>query len=110
MASYRVTELAEQDLLEIWQYTAAHWNVEQAEHLNWLFHQRFVSLAYQPFQGRPRPELGPDYRSVPLYKLPHHLSTCRLWCANSSRGTRKTSPGIFVPALETARHWEAHRC
>lgn len=66
MTTYRVTEQADLDMLEIWQYTAVHWSVEQAERMNQRFHQRFESLAEQPFQGHSRPELGPDYRSVPL--------------------------------------------
>jgi toxin ParE1/3/4 len=66
MAAYRVAQQADQDLLEIWEYTARRWNIDQAEHLNELFINRFRSLSEQPFQGRLRPDIGPECRSVPL--------------------------------------------
>ena len=66
MATYRVSDQARTVLIDIWEYTARRWSIEQAEHINELFLRRFQSLAAQPLQGRARPELSPDCRSVPV--------------------------------------------
>ena len=60
---YRLSELAEQDLLETWLYVAADASVERADRLLEAIGQRFELLAEQPRMGRRRPEFGSDVRS-----------------------------------------------
>ena len=60
---YRLSELAEQDLLEIWLYVAADATVERADRLLEAIGDRFELLAENPRMGRRRPEFGSDVRS-----------------------------------------------
>ncbi len=60
---YRLSELAENDLREIWQYVAADTSADRADQLLEAIGQRFEVLAEQPRMGRRRPEFGPDVRS-----------------------------------------------
>lgn len=60
---YRLSELAEQDLLETWLYVAADASVERADRLLEAIGQRFELLAEHPRMGRRRPEFGSDVRS-----------------------------------------------
>ncbi len=55
---YRLSDLAEQDLLETWLYLAADAGVERADRLIDAIVQRFDLLTEQPRAGRLRPELG----------------------------------------------------
>ena len=65
---YRLSELAEQDLLETWLYVAADASVERADRLLEAIGQRFDLLAEHPRMGRRRPEFGPDVRSFVVEK------------------------------------------
>jgi toxin ParE1/3/4 len=65
---YRLSELAEQDLLETWLYVAADTSVERADRLLEAIGQRFELLAEHPRMGRRRPEFGPDVRSFVVEK------------------------------------------
>jgi toxin ParE1/3/4 len=60
---YRLSELAEQDLLETWLHVAADASVERADRLLEAIGQRFELLAEHPRMGRQRPEFGSDVRS-----------------------------------------------
>jgi toxin ParE1/3/4 len=60
---YRLSELAEQDLLEIWLYVAADASSERADRLLEAIGHRFELLAVNPRMGRRRPEFGSDVRS-----------------------------------------------
>lgn len=60
---YRLSDLAEQDLVEAWLYVAADASVETADRLIEAIGQRFDLLAEQPRIGRLRPEFGADVRS-----------------------------------------------
>jgi toxin ParE1/3/4 len=57
----RLSELAEQDLLEIWLYVAADASVARADRLLDAIGEQFELLAEQPRMGRRRPEFGPTY-------------------------------------------------
>ena len=63
---YRLSDLAEQDLLETWLYVAGEGSVEAADRLIDAIVQRFDLLTEQPRMGRLRPEFGPDVRSCPV--------------------------------------------
>jgi toxin ParE1/3/4 len=65
---YRLSELAEQDLVEAWLYVAADASVESADRLLEAIGQRFDLLAEHPRMGRRRPEFGPDVRSFVVEK------------------------------------------
>jgi len=65
---YRLSELAEHDLLETWLYVAADASVERADRLLEAIGQRFELLAEHPRMGRRRPEFGPDVRSFAVQK------------------------------------------
>jgi toxin ParE1/3/4 len=56
---------ARADLLEIWCYTAEG-SVAAADRLLDRIHKRCNALTRMPRQGRLRPELGPELRSVPV--------------------------------------------
>ena len=60
---YRLSKLAEQDLLEIWLYVAADASPERADRLVEAIGNRFELLAENPRMGRRRPEFGADVRS-----------------------------------------------
>ncbi|WP_066530359.1 type II toxin-antitoxin system RelE/ParE family toxin [Corynebacterium bouchesdurhonense] len=57
-----ISELAERDLLEIWQYTAAEWSEQQADVYVEAFAAQFSLLAAQPGAGHSIDEVRPDYR------------------------------------------------
>ena len=63
---YRLSDLAEQDLLGAWLYVAADASVETADRLLDSFVHTFGLLSEQPRMGRVRPEFGPDVRSCPV--------------------------------------------
>ena len=65
---YRLSELAEQDLLEIWLFVAEDASLERADRLLEAIGQRFELLAEHPRMGRRRPEFGPDVRSFVVEK------------------------------------------
>ena len=63
---YRLSELAEQDLLDTWLYLAGEASVETADRLVDAIVHTFVLLSEQPRMGRLRPEFGPGVRSCPV--------------------------------------------
>jgi toxin ParE1/3/4 len=65
---YRLSELAEQDLLETWLYVAADTTVERADRLLEAIGQGFELLAEHPRMGRRRPEFGSNVRSFVVEK------------------------------------------
>ncbi len=62
MASYFLTDPAEDDLTEILSYIAAD-NIEAAASMYYRFHVRFEMLADTPKAGRERDELAAGLRS-----------------------------------------------
>ena len=63
MPQYRLTAQAEADLDSNW-YFIARDNIHAANNLIETLLERFPLLAKRPMMGRPRPELGPDLRSI----------------------------------------------
>ena len=55
---YRLPELAEQDLLELWLHVAADAGPERADGVIDVIVSRFELLAEHPELGRSRPEFG----------------------------------------------------
>ena len=62
---YRVTPRAYKDLLAIARYTLKQWGEVQRDTYLQAIELRFAWLAEHPQLGRPRPEIGEDYRSFP---------------------------------------------
>ena len=64
--SYRLSDLAERDLDEIWSYVAEDASPTTADRLIDDIIERFDLLAEQPGLGRVRPEFGPGVRSFAI--------------------------------------------
>jgi toxin ParE1/3/4 len=62
MSEYRLRPKAEDDLAEIWRFTAERWNVEQADHYYGGIVNALVRLAEQPELGRPCDDIQSGYR------------------------------------------------
>ena len=60
---YRLSDLAEQDLDEIWSYVAEDASPTTADQLIDAIFDRFELLVEQPRMGRNRPEFGEGVRS-----------------------------------------------
>ena len=60
---YRLSELAEKDLADIWYYVAEDASLETADRLIDAIFNRFELLVEQPGMGRNRPEFGEGVRS-----------------------------------------------
>ena len=63
MLQVLITEEAERDLLEIAEYTEAHWGVKQRDWYNKRLEQRIFYLAENPTHGKLRDEIKPGYFS-----------------------------------------------
>lgn len=61
---YRLSQLAEQDLEEIWSYVAEDASPTTADRLLDAVVERFELLTEQPRMGRLRPEFGDEVRSI----------------------------------------------
>jgi toxin ParE1/3/4 len=59
-----ITVLAEQDLLDIWDYTRETWGEEQADRYFRILEQRMNQLRQTPLLGRQRHEIRDGYRSL----------------------------------------------
>lgn len=62
MSRYVLSPRAQSDLDEIWDYTAEHWGVEQAENYIRLLQRAIESVAGDPRKGRPCDEVRAGYR------------------------------------------------
>jgi len=63
--SYRLSEGAEADLLEIWDYSAEQWSVEQADRYIDALVSRFAWLSANRALWHPRTDLGEGLHSYP---------------------------------------------
>ncbi|MGZ8175904.1 MULTISPECIES: type II toxin-antitoxin system RelE/ParE family toxin [Methylobacter] len=63
--SYRVRQLAENDLEQIWLYSFHEWGLEQADRYIRLMIGRFSWLAENPLLGKRRDDIKPGYYSFP---------------------------------------------
>jgi toxin ParE1/3/4 len=61
--TYRLSDLAESDLAEIWSYVAEDASPTRADRLIDAIFDRFELLVEQPRMGRNRPEFGEGVRS-----------------------------------------------
>lgn len=62
--AYRLSDLAESDLAEIWSYVAEDTSATRADRLVDAIFDRFELLVEQPRIGRNRPEFGEGVRSL----------------------------------------------
>lgn len=62
MAEYRLTPRAEQDIEDIWRYTAEQWSVDQAEKYVDGLIDTMETLAANPKSGRSAARIRPGYR------------------------------------------------
>ncbi len=70
MAYYRLSPAAEQDLEEIWIYTAHKWSAQQAEDYFGDLLRGLDMLAANPRIGRKMDRIRPGYRR---FHVAHHL-------------------------------------
>lgn len=63
--TYRLRKLARQDLEDIWIYTLAQWNLEQAEAYIGSIIDRFDWLAVNPSAGKSRDDIKAGYLCFP---------------------------------------------
>ncbi|MCK9398341.1 MAG: type II toxin-antitoxin system RelE/ParE family toxin [Methylobacter sp.] len=63
--SYRIRQLAENDLEQIWLYSFHEWGLEQADRYIRLMIGRFLWLAENPQLGKRRDDVKSGYYSFP---------------------------------------------
>ena len=63
--SYRLSDRAEADLAEIWDYSAERWNVDQADRYMDALVSRFAWLSENGALWKPRPDLAEGLYSYP---------------------------------------------
>jgi toxin ParE1/3/4 len=61
----KLSPLAQYDLSEIWDYTAAQWNSDQAETYIRRLAQTMALIAAEPQLGQPCPHIREGYRRFP---------------------------------------------
>lgn len=61
---YEVSRQASQDLRRIWQYTLENWSLQQADEYIEMLLDHFKQLGDNPFLGKDRGNLIPNYRSL----------------------------------------------
>ena len=62
--TYRFVAAADQDVADIYRFTYERWGEGQADAYIDELHEKCASAADRPGLGRPRPEYGPDIRSI----------------------------------------------
>lgn len=65
MSRYVLNPRARADIEDIWEYTAEHWGVDQAEEYVRMLQQTIEMLALERYKGRPVDDLRPGYRKYP---------------------------------------------
>lgn len=65
MPRYRIRQLAENDLEQIWLYSFHEWGMGQADSYIRLIVDRFSWLAKNPLIGKRRDDIKPGYYSFP---------------------------------------------
>ena len=60
---YGLSKSAENDLLEIWDYTAQTWGQAQADRYLFRLEKRFLDLAMNPMRGKSCSDLDLEYLS-----------------------------------------------
>ena len=71
MSQYIIRQLADNNIEDIWLYTAREWGTEQADNYLLKLYERFSWLAEHPYYGKNRADINPDYYCFPEGK--HHI-------------------------------------
>lgn len=95
MASVRFSPAAQDDLDAIFDYTAAHWGLEQAIHYLGEISDACLQLAQSPRQGRDASHIRAGYRHHPTRR---HV----LWFREESGGIAVIR--ILHQRMDVARH------
>ncbi|WP_038248956.1 type II toxin-antitoxin system RelE/ParE family toxin [Ghiorsea bivora] len=66
--TYQLSPAADQDLVDIWTYSAQHWGKTQANQYLKDLESCFLSLVQTPTLGRQRPEIRQGYASINQHK------------------------------------------
>jgi toxin ParE1/3/4 len=74
--SYRLSDRAESDLAEIWDYSAERWNVEQADRYIDALVSRFVWITANSALWKPRPDLAEGLYSYPQQSHVIYFRAC----------------------------------
>ena len=85
LTHYRLTPAAQEDLEDIWVYTAQTWSVDQAERYTDALEEAFDRLLIMPEMARERREFDPPVRVHPsaehiiVYRIEQdHLAILRI--------------------------------
>ena len=68
--AYQLTQIADQDLSEIWRDTCKHWSAKQADKYLSELEACFIELTEFPKLGKQRPDINAAYRSL---HRQHHI-------------------------------------
>jgi len=63
--AYRLTPAAQNDIEDIWLYTAQQWSMAQADRYADILEDTFERLLFMPEMARERPEFDPPVRIHP---------------------------------------------
>ena len=74
--SYRLSDPAEADLAEIWNYSAERWDVEQADRYIDALVSRFVWIIENSALWKPRPDLAEGLYSYPQQSHVIYFRAC----------------------------------
>jgi toxin ParE1/3/4 len=85
LTTYRLTPAAQNDLVDIWLYTAQQWSAKQADRYPDILEDTLERLLIMPEMARERPEFDPPVRIHPsadhliISQIEHgHLSIWRI--------------------------------
>ncbi len=85
LTTYRLTPAAQNDLADIWLYTAQRWSIIQADRYTDILEDTLERLLFMPEMARERPEFDPPVRIHPsadhliIYRIEKdHLSVLRI--------------------------------
>lgn len=65
LTGYRLTPAAQNDITDIWLYTAQKWSPQQADRYADILEDTFERLLFMPEMARERPEFDPPVRIHP---------------------------------------------
>ena len=65
LTAFRLTPAAQNDLEDIWLYTAQQWSLQQADRYTDILEDTFERLLFMPEMARERPEFDPPVRIHP---------------------------------------------
>lgn len=75
LANYRLTPAAQNDLEDIWRYTARQWSPQQADRYTDILEDTFDRLLFMPEMARERVEFDPPVR---IHPSAEHLIVYRI--------------------------------